>query len=155
MKILDTNLWVFGTLRTSEQAADLRAAIDRGETTSAISAYMVQEALAAFDRTQSLSSADRDTVKTSFLTRLTRMTGLIEAPSSRDVSDELLREQRSAPAVQTLARVCGIQPKDVPILVLAFEHRDREPTILTNDESFAGFQPAAHSLPEISIEHVP
>lgn len=154
MIILDTNLWVFGTLRTNEQAADWLAAIDRGDTTSAISAYMVQEALAAFDRAQSLSAADRDTVKTSFLTRLTRMTGLIEAPSSRDVSDTLLREHRSASAVRTLARVCGTQHKDVPILVLAFEHRDRDPTILTNDESFAEFQPAAHSLPEISIEHV-
>ena len=82
MKILDTNLWVFGTLRTNERAAELLAAIDRGEVTSAINAYMVQEALAAFDRTQSLSAADRDTVKTTFLTRLTRMTGLIEAPSS-------------------------------------------------------------------------
>ena len=83
------------------------------------------------------------------------MTGLIEAPSSREVSDALLREQRSAPTVQTLARVCEIQPKDVPILVLAFEHRDREPTILTNDASFAGLEPAVHSLPEITIEHVP
>jgi len=116
---------------------------------------MVQEALAAFDRTRSLSSADRDTVKTRFLIRLTRMTGLIEAPSSRDVSQSLLRGQRSAPAMQTLARVCGIQAKDVPILVLAFEHREREPTVLTNDESFAEFEPAAHSLPEVSIEHVP
>ena len=50
---------------------------------------MIQEALAAFDRTQNLSSADRDTVKTGFLTRLTRMTGLTEAPSSRDVIDAL------------------------------------------------------------------
>ncbi|MFP4218680.1 MAG: hypothetical protein ACLFR6_07585 [Salinarchaeum sp.] len=154
MIILDTNLWVFGTLQTNEQAADQLAAIDRGETTSAINAYMVQEALAAFDRTQSLSAADRDTVKTSFLTRLTRMTGLIEAPSSRDMSDALLREHRSASVVQTLVRVCGIQPKDVPILVLAFKHRDREPTILTNDSSFAEFHPATHSLPEIAIEHV-
>ncbi len=115
---------------------------------------MVQEALAAFDRTQSLSAVDRDAVKTRFLTRLTRMTGLIEAPSSRDVNKSLLGEQRSAAAVQTLARVCGIQAKDVPILVLAFEHRDRAPTIFTNDKSFAEMDPAAHSLPEISIEHV-
>jgi hypothetical protein len=155
VKILDTNLWVFGTLQTNDQAVGLLAEIARGETTSAISAYMVQEALAAFDRTQSLSPADRDTVKTMFLTRLTRMTGLIEAPSSRDVSDSLLQEQRSAPAIQTLGRVCGIQPKDAPILVLAFEHRDRTPTIFTNDESFAAFQPATHSLPELTIEHVP
>lgn len=154
MKILDTNLWVFGTLRTNERATELLTAIDRGETTSAISAYMLQEALAAFDRTKSLSAAERDTVKTNFVTRLTRMTGLIEAPSSRDTSDALLREQRSASAVRTLARVCGIQPKDAPILVLAFEYRDREPTILTNDESFAEFEPAAHSLPEITVTHI-
>jgi hypothetical protein len=93
VKILDTNLWVFGTLQTTEQAAELLAEIDRSETTSAINAYMVQEALAAFDRTRSLSAADRDAVKTRFLIRLTRMTGLIEAPSSRDVSEALLREQ--------------------------------------------------------------
>ena len=49
----------------------------------------------------------------------------------------------------------GSQPKDIPILVLAFEYRDREPTILTNDESFAAFEPAAHSLPELSVEHIP
>lgn len=155
MKILDTNLWVFGTLQTNERAVGLLEEIDRGDTTSVITAYMVQEALAAFDRTEALTSAERDTVKTAFLTRLTRMRGLLEAPSSRDVSESLLRERRSAPAVRTLARICGIQPKDVPILVLAFDHRDRRPTILTNDESLADFQPAAHSLPEITIEHVP
>lgn len=83
------------------------------------------------------------------------MDGLLEAPSSRDVWASLLRERRSAPAIRTLARVCAIQPKDVPVLVLAFEHRDRRPTILTNDEAFAEFEPGSYSLPEIDIEHVP
>lgn len=154
MKILDTNLWVFGTLRTNERAAELLDEIDRGETTSAINAYVVQEALEAFGRTEGLTAADRDAVKTAFLTRLTRMQGLLEAPSSRDARESLLRERRSAPAIRTLARVCGIQPKDVPILVLAFEHRDRRPTILTNDGEFASIQPETHSLPEITVEHV-
>ena len=154
MKILDTNLWVFGTLGTSDRAADLLSAIDRGETVSAINAYMVQEALSAFDRAQSLTPGERDAVETKFLTRLTRMTGLIEAPSSRDVAESLVREKRSAPALLTLARVCDIQPKDAPILVLAFEHRKREPTVLTNDAAFAELDPTAHSLPEIGIEHV-
>ena len=154
MKILDTNLWVFGTVQTNDRAANLLDEISRGETISAISPYMLQEALLAFDRVDSLSPAERDTVKTAFLTRLTRMTGLVEAPSSRDVYESLLDEQRSAPTVQALARVCQIQPKDVPILVLAFEHRDREPTILTNDQSFAAFEPANHALPEISLEYV-
>lgn len=154
MKILDTNLWVFGTLRTNERATRLLDAIERGETVSAINAYLVQEALSAFDRTESLSATERDAAKTAFLRRLTVMTGLIEAPSSRDVRESLLRERRGAPTARLAARICGIQPKDVPILVLAFRHQERNPTILTNDTSFAEFEPAAHSLSEISIEHV-
>ena len=154
MKILDTNLWVFGTIRTNERAVEELDAIERGETTSAINAYIVQEALAAFDRLQSLSPEERDDAQTLFLTRLSRMTGLIEAPSSRDVAESLLDERRSATHVQLLARVLDIQPKDVPIVVLAFDHYDREPTILTNDAAFAAFDPAAHKLPAISIEHV-
>lgn len=155
MKILDTNLWVFGTLGTHEQAVDWLDAIEAGETTSAISAYMVQEALDAFDRVPELSAAERDAFKTEFLTRLVRMTGLLEAPSSRDVSTSLLDDRRSSTRTQLLARVLEIQPKDVPIVVLAFEHDEREPTILTNDATFADLQPADHNLPNISIEHLP
>ena len=95
MKILDTNLWVFGTLGTNDRAARLLDEIERGETISAINAYMVQEALNAFDRTPGLTASERDEVKTLFLTRLTRMTGLIEAPSSRDIADSLLDERRA------------------------------------------------------------
>ena len=154
MKILDTNLWVFGTLRTNERAVEVLDAIDRGETTSAINAYIVQEALAAFERTQSLSPTDRDAAQTQFLARLSRMTGLIEAPSSRDVAESLLDERRSATHTRLLAQVLDIQAKDVPIVVLAFDHYDREPSILTNDAAFAAFDPAAHNLPAISVEHV-
>lgn len=154
MKILDTNLWVFGTLGTNDRAERLLDAIDRGETTSAISAYMVREALNAFDRTPGLTDAERDEVKTLFLTRLTRMTGLVEAPSSRDVTDSLLDERRSNVHTRLLGRVLDVQAKDVPILVLAFEHLDRDPVVLTNDAEFASLRPDAHNLPEISIEHV-
>lgn len=154
MKILDTNLWVFGTLRTNERGETLLDEIERGETLSAISAYIVQEALEAFDRVDGLAPAERDEVKTIFLTRLTRMDGLIAAPTSRDIRDSLLDEHRSGTRTQLLARVLDIQPKDVPIVVLAFEHAEREPTILTNDEAFAAFHPDSHSLGELSIEHV-
>jgi predicted nucleic acid-binding protein len=36
MKILDTNLWVPGTLRTTELAVELVAKLDQGETPSVI-----------------------------------------------------------------------------------------------------------------------
>lgn len=154
MKILDTNLWVFGTLGTNGRAERLLDEIERGETVSAISAYMLQEALEAFDRTPGLTAEERDDVKTLFLTRLTRMTGLIEALSSRDVVDSLLDQRRSAVQTQLLARITELQPKDVPILVLAFKHREREPVLLTNDAAFASFSPDEYNLTEITIEHV-
>ena len=50
---------------------------------------MVKEAIGAFDRAESRSSAERDAAKTAFLTRLTRMTGLVQAPSSGDVHKSL------------------------------------------------------------------
>ena len=115
---------------------------------------MVQEALNAFDRTPGLSTSDRDELKTLFLTRLTRMTGLIEAPSSRDFAAGVVDERRSTVQTQLLARVTGVQPKDIPILVLAFKHRDRGPTVLTNDADFAAFSPTEHDLPELDLEHV-
>lgn len=154
MKILDTNLWVFGTLGTKDRAGSLLDSIEHGDTTSAISAYMIQEALDAFDRVPGLSTTERDELKTVFLTRLPRMTGLIEAPSSRDVYPALLEERRSGPRTRLLAAVLDVQPKDVPIVVLAFRHAERRPTILTNDETFAGLSPTEYDLSRISVEHV-
>lgn len=153
MIILDTNLWVFGTLGTDERAESLLNDIERGWRLSAINAYMLEEALAAFDRMSRLTSAERDELKTRFLSRLTRMTGLLEAPSSRDVADILLTERRQNVRVRLLGRVLDVQAKDVPILVLAFSHVERNPTILTNDASFAGLEPDEYNLPEISITH--
>ena len=153
MIILDTNLWVFGTLGTDERPESLLDEIERGQRLSAINAYVLEEALAAFDRTPGLTSTERDEIKTRFLTRLTRMAGLLEVPSSHEVSDTLLADRRRDVHVRLLGRVLDVQSKDVPVLVLAFFHSEREPTILTNDASFADLTPADHRVPEIAISH--
>ena len=154
VKLLDTNLWVFGTLGANQRAERFLDEIDRGETVSAINAYIVQEALNAFDRTPGLSSDERDELKTVFLTRLPRMTGLIEAPASREFHDDLLTERRAARHTRLLARVLGVEPKDIPVLLLAFKYEQRTPTLLTNDETFASFRPSEHNLADITIEYV-
>lgn len=154
MKILDTNLWIFGTLGTHERAVDLLAAIDRAETTGALDAYIVQEILDAFATPGMLTPIERDRVQTAFLERLPGMIGLIEAPSHRDIAADVVQNRRQATEIQLLAQILDIQPKDVPILVLAYRHADRKPTILTNDEAFAACAPAEHNLPAITIEHV-
>ena len=129
--------------------------IERGETLSAISAYMVQEVLDAFERTPQLSPAERDEAQTVFLTRMHRMTGLLEAPSSRDMTRAILDETRNNTYVHFIARALDIQPKDVPIVVLAAKHGERKPTVLTNDEAFAECVPADYNHSAITIEYVP
>jgi predicted nucleic acid-binding protein len=145
---------VFGTLGTNQRAERLLDEIERGETVSAINAYIMQEALNAFDRTSGLSSDERDELKTVFLTRLSRMTGLVEAPTSKEFHDDLLAERRAATHTRLLARVLGVEPKDIPVLLLAFRHEQRAPTLLTNDEGFASFRPSEHNLAEITVEYV-
>jgi len=142
MIVPDSNLWVFSTLGKSPRAESLLDEIESGETTAAINAYVLKEVLGASDRVLGLTPGECDELKTLFCTRLTRMTGLIEAPSSRDASDSLLNEKRAASYSRLLDRVLDIQAKDVPILVLAFEHAEREPTVLTNDADFASVNPS-------------
>lgn len=155
MKILDSILWVFGMLGTHELAISLLDEIDRGETRSALSAYMVQEILDAFATPTLLSPPERDRVQTAFLERLPGMVGLIDAPTYHDVAVEVIQERRRAPETRLLARILDIQPKDVPILVLAYRYVEQRPTILTNDRTFAECVPADLNLPEIAIEYVP
>ena len=115
---------------------------------------MVQEVLNAFERTPQLSPAQCDEAQTAFLTRMHQMTGLLEAPSSRDMTQTILTETRNNTYVRFIARAFDIQPKDVPILVLASKHSERGPTILTNDEAFAECTPKNHNHPSLTIEYV-
>ena len=154
MIVLDSNLWVFGLLGQNDRAAAILDEIEHSETLSAINAYMVQEVLDAFERTPQLSPVQRDEAQTPFLTRMHRMTGLLEAPSSRDMTQAILDETRNNIYVHFIAQSLDIQPKDVPILVLAYKHSEREPTILTNDEAFAECTPEIHNHPPITIEYV-
>lgn len=154
MIVLDSNLWVFGLLGHNNRAAAILDNIQCGETVSAINAYMVQEVLNAFERTPQLSPAQCDQAQTAFLTRMHQMTGLLEAPSSRDMTQTILDETRNNSYVRFIAQSLDIQPKDVPILVLAAKHTERESTILTNDEAFANCVPENHSYPLVTIEYV-
>jgi predicted nucleic acid-binding protein len=152
--VLDSNLWVFGTLEANDRAERLLDEIEAGTTTSAVSAYMLREILNAFGRVPGLSGSERDRLVTAFCRRLSQMDGLVDAPSRRDLSDQLLEETRKATATRLLSAVLGVEAKDVPILVLAYRDVDREPTVLTNDRSFAQLDLSRQGVPAVDIEHV-
>ena len=156
MKILDSNLWVKGTLKTNHNAVDLLTDLEEGTITSVLTEYILAETLAAFDRT--LTGQTHDHVLTAFLKRLQTMDGLIDGPDWRNQRSSwqstILEYQRNRTTIMMLAQILDIQAKDVPILVTAFEHRDQQPTILTNDKSFAEFDPSAHGLSDLLIQHI-
>ena len=56
--------------------------------------------------------------------------------------------------MQMLSRTLGIQPKDVPVVVLAWQWKEAGPSIFTADKPFAEFSPPDHGLPEISSVYV-
>jgi len=153
MIVPDSNIWVFGTLGVDRRAEELLDDIEDGEREAAINGYILKEVLDAFDRTPDLSQNERDELKTLFCVRLSRMEGLVEAPTSEDVGESILDEQRSANHTRLIAQVLDIQPKDVPILVLAFKYTDENPTILTNDSGVSSLNPNEHNL-SINMEHV-
>jgi predicted nucleic acid-binding protein len=156
MKILDSNLWVKGTLGTNRTAATLLDEIESGTTTSAMDEYILAEVLAAFDRT--LSGEKHDRILTAFLTRLHLIEGLVEFPewhtqrSAR--GNTVLEYHRNRAAIGMLARVFDVQAKDAPILVFAYNYYDQYPAVLTNDEPFSGFDPSAYDLSNLSVRYV-
>jgi predicted nucleic acid-binding protein len=156
MKVLDSNLWVKGTLKTNQHAVDLLAELEEGAITSVLTEYILAETLAAFDRT--LTGRTHDQVLTAFLKRLHTMEGLAELPNWRTQrsarQSTILEYQRNRTAITMLAQILDVQVKDVPILVTAFEHRDQCPTVLTNDESFAEFNPPEHGLADLSMQYI-
>lgn len=156
MKVLDSNLWVKGTLKTNQNAVDLLAELEEGTITAVLTEYILAETLAAFDRT--VTGRTHDQVLTAFLERLHTMEGLTELPEWRTQrstqQSRILEYQRNRTAIAMLAQVLDVQIKDVPILVTAFEHRDQHPTVLTNDKSFAEFDPSVHGLSDLSIQYV-
>ncbi len=78
MKILDSNLWVKGTLKTNQTAVELLEAVEDGQIMTAMNEYILAETLAAFDRV--LTGHQHEQVLTAFLQRLHTMEGLREVP---------------------------------------------------------------------------
>lgn len=91
-----------------------------------------------------------------------------DVPSIRnEVDEDLVAEYRGASEIpdgigmirarrhnRMLGEICDIQPKDAPIVTLAFEFRSENPTIYTNDSELADLTPADCNLPAITVQHV-
>ena len=155
MRILDSNLWVFAFTGTNRRAANfVEDAISR-ETEIVLDAYIVNEVLEAFERSTLLRGEETSEAMSHFL-KLVRVTAVIvqDFTEAERYEYDLARE-RQREHNKLLGQILDIQTKDAPILLLASKYYNASPTVYTNDEEFAEFEPTAHDLPNIGIEYVP
>ena len=126
MLILDSNVWVYVATTTKcpiEIYSDYCRAVLRlfedfrlVNRRTTISAYMIEEIIHAFERSERVSGEDQDKALT-HLFSLIKTCGHIEEDSNISASTDLdLRDVRQHPGNRMLATVLGIQAKNVPIL---------------------------------------
>lgn len=145
--VLDSNAWVFAITGRRDYAM-LPQLLLQNNVPIHVNAYIFDEVFVAFDR--SLAGSEVEETKQRFAEFVAKHDG-VYGPTQDALRNMDLGRVRSSPTVEMLSRVLGVQAKDVPILVLAWQVRDDSPTIFTEDKPFAEFDPAAHDLPEMEI----
>ena len=154
MDVLDSNLWVFAFTGTNRHAVELVDEAVDGEREIAVDAYIHGEVVAALTRSSGLTASETDEAVQDFLDLLTGTPSIHTDFTQVDVRGLDLDARRMRPQNRLLATVLDVQPKDAPLVTLAFRYYDREPTIHTNDESFSRLVPVEHNLTDIEVTHV-
>lgn len=156
MIVLDSNIWIRGSYTHNDRAVELLEAIDTGDKSTVIDAYIINEVQSVFDRHRGQQHFERRIIEQAeqiFYTTITRPNVISCSQQEVDSLDHV--NHRKNRYVTLLSAILDIQAKDVPIIALGYQHRDECPTIYTHDESFAELNPSAYDLSELTIEHVP
>ncbi len=150
--VFDSNIWILGITQKNETAEFLVQLVLKKQLKVYVSAYIYDEVFEAFNR--SLNGSDVDRMKTKFA-NLVATAEYVDGPTQSDIERMDLERERNRHSVQMMGRVLDIQPKDVPIVYLAWRFRESEPHILTADEPFSQFDPQEHRLEEIGMKYIP
>lgn len=147
--IFDTNVWIQGFAGNIQQADQLITEAANNNRRVAVSAYIVEEFFQATNRAHN----NAGTLQTAFMT-LIQAAQNIHSPIHQQVVQMDLSRYKSKNSIQLLAEILDIQPKDAPIVEFAKEYEAHDPTIYTNDRSFAQLNPSNYGLNWLSIQHV-
>lgn len=149
--IFDSNIWILGLTERNVEATALLQEVWDGDRSVAVSAYIYDEVFEAFDR--DLSGADIQQAKNNF-SNLVFKSQHVDGPETEEIKNMDLHRVRRAAVPTMMSRVIGVEAKDIPILVLAWQNREDEPTVFTADRPFSRFEPSNYGLDELSIERV-
>ncbi|QCW05312.1 hypothetical protein [Natrinema pallidum] len=154
MLILDSNLWIHSFTIGDGYPDDCIERLIDHRATSAVNAYIYREVVENIDDNRDIPRSERDDAIHRF-SRLITDCPKVENCTQQAIERMDLEAERDATKTQMLGDALEIQPKDVPVFALAYHNRDENPTIYTDDESFAALVPQEYGFSQISIEHVP
>lgn len=153
MNVFDSNIWVYGITETAPFPTQLVNEAENGRQQVVLNAYIYEEVREAIHRSKSVPQREVEQTVTNFATRIAKAPTINE-PAQENVEAMNLDAVRGSPPTQLLGHLLGIQPKDVPILCLAYRWKHRNPTIYTNDSGFAALDPSDYGISDITITHV-
>lgn len=151
--IFDSNVWVHGLTRRSEDAVSCIDSIFDRERCVLVTPYIYEEVDQAIQR--DVKNASRvDELRNRFAEIMSNP--FIRDPSYEEVAKVNLEDVRNHPAVTAYAEAIEIQPKDIPILQAAQNCDNPEPTIFTNDDDFYNLseRKERYNLGNIQFEYV-
>ena len=162
--VLDSNVWIYAAT-ADEFPVEIYSDIlgERlsffegflsGTYETAITPYMLLEIKHGLYRSQRVSGTDVDRVLEKLFELIWTCDSIRADFPAEAVRETTLEDVRGGSTVRLLSHLLGIQKKDVPIFLLAYEYRYERPHILTDDSDFAELSPAEFDLPAISLEDV-
>lgn len=154
MLILDSNVWIHGVTVGSGRSQECLQEIIFGTEECAVSPYIHEEVVTNIESDRSVSREQRDRSLEEFAATVYQCDSIYN-PDTAAVYELDLEAERTESYYRLIGDLGDIQPKDAPVLTLAYEYLRKQPTILTDDESFAEFAPIEYGVPELSVEYLP
>ncbi|MFD1514415.1 MULTISPECIES: hypothetical protein [Halomarina] len=162
--VLDSNVWIY-IATASEYPVEIYSealgerlifneGILTGDYQTEVTPYVVEEITQGLHRSKRVDNRDVDGVLEELYAVMAHCKSIRAEFSPSDVRELSLHETRTEPSTVLLGKLLGIQPKDVPIFLQAYNNRFEKPHILTDDSDFAQVSPAEYGLSTISIEDV-
>ncbi len=123
--ILDCNLWIRILL---EKNSPLRSYLTKNEFPIVLTSYMVVEILRVLKRLAIRSSTSYTEIEAKFWDFCA--SSFIQKDFQQPFSETLIADVKKAPEYRIIAKLLGVEAKDVPYLVAAFQHK----AILISDD---------------------
>lgn len=153
MDVFDSSVWVYGMTQSCDDAVQLlESVVIDGRREVAVDAYIFNEVFEGIARSGTEAAAIAE-LQTRF-GEIIHGNQQIRGPDQEAVSALDVDAVRASPKAQMAAQGFDIQAKDVPIVWLAYEYRESEPTIYTSDRDLSRFTPAEHGFEKLGMEYV-